>query len=156
MIGNTFTNQEEPLVDQDMERINGDISNQDRDGNNGRSISSIADEIINLDISAYSPGSDELGTRKQLYKCEECEASYKTTNGLLYHTRSKHECIMYSCQQCSYKATQSGHLKRHQQSVHEGVSYSCNECEYKAKQQRNLKSHQQSVHEGVSYSCNQC
>ena len=40
-----------------------------------RSYSSIADEIINLDV----PGSDGLGSGKQLqYKCEECEASYKS------------------------------------------------------------------------------
>ena len=37
-----------------------------------RSILDTADEIMNLDVS------DELGSGKQVYKCEECEASYKS------------------------------------------------------------------------------
>ena len=68
---------------------NDDISNQDIHEDQtenefaGRSYSSIADEIINLDI----PGSDELGSGKQLqYKCEECEASYKHRQSLRNHT----------------------------------------------------------------------
>ena len=153
--GNTFTNQEEPADYHDMDSRKDDIFNQDihvnseEDAeyeNDGRSISSIADEIINLDIPGFYPGRDELGSGKQLYKCEECEATYK---------RSKHEGIVYSCQQCSYKATQQSNLKRHQESVNEGVKYSCNKCEYQTPRQGSLKTRQQSVHEGVTYFCNQ-
>ena len=110
---------------------NDDISNQDIHEDQaeneyaGRSYSSIADEIINLDI----PGSDELGSGKQLqYKCEECEASYKSKSGLSHHTSSKHEGIVYSCQYCGYKATRQSNLKRHKNSVHEAVKYQCNWC----------------------------
>ena len=62
----TFTNPEESEDDTYMESRHGNISNQDKQANNedvaeyvkeGRSISSIADDIINLDIPAYNPGS---------------------------------------------------------------------------------------------------
>merc|ERR1712179_623567 len=87
--------------------------NEDKTENKyaGRSISDIADEIISLDI----PGSDELGASNQLYKCEECEASYKSKTGLQHHTSSKHEGICYFCKYCGYKATQQGSLKGHQE-----------------------------------------
>ena len=173
MTGNYFTTQEEPSDNYDIGSNNYDISNQDihriseddvEHENARRSISSIADEIINLDIPAYNPGSDELGSGKQLYKCEECEASYNRKQGLLCHTRSIHESVVYFCQQCSYKAKQQSSLKSHQQAIHEGVKYACNQCEYQAtekghlktNQQSVLKRHQQAVHEGVKYSCNQC
>ena len=105
-----------------------------------------------LDIS----GSDELGSGKELFKCEECKASYKSKMGLYYHTSSKHEGISYSCKYCDYHATTQGHLKRHQGSIHEGVRYSCDQCDYQATQQSNLFTHKKSVHEGIRYSCNQC
>ena len=114
---------------------NDDTSNEDihedqaEDEFAGRSYSSIADEIINLDI----PGSDELGSGKQLqYKCEECEASYKSRRVLRQHTSSKHEGIVYSCQYCGYKASQQGTLKKHEEAIHEGVKYQCNHCDYQA------------------------
>ena len=140
---------------------NDDITNQDTHENSedqaeneyaGRSYSSIADEIINLDI----PGSDELGSGKQLqYKCEECEASYKSKRGLSLHTSSKHEGIVYSCQYCGYKAAQQGHLKTHKESVHEGVKYQCNQCDYQATEKGNLRRHHKAVHKDVKYSCDQ-
>jgi len=140
---------------------NDDIPNEDNHEDNAdeaekefarRSILDAADEIINLDL----PGSDELGPGKQLYKCEECEASYKSRSGLWQHTSSKHEGICYSCEYCGYKATHQSHLKTHKQSVHEGVKYSCNHCDHQATTQSSLRTHKQSVHEGVKYPCNQC
>jgi len=162
---NTFTNQEEPVTDDDMERKNYDIFSLDihvnreedtGDNNDGKSISSIADELINLDIPAYSPGSAELLTRNQLFNCTECEATYMTRQDLWQHTNSKHKGIVYSCHQCSYNATHLGNLKTHKQAVHAGVKYSCNQCEYQATRQRHLKTHKQAFHEGVKYFCNQC
>jgi len=161
-----ITGNAEPLVDFDIDSGNGIISTQDMladsddagYGNNGRSISSIADEIMNLDILEHNPGSDELGSDEQLYKCEECEATYKSKGGLFLHTRSKHESIVYSCKQCSYKAKYRASLKTHQQSDHEGVLYACtcDQCEYQTKTERSMKRHQRSIHKGVTYSCNQC
>ena len=104
--------------DTSNEDIHEDREDQAEDEYAGRSYSSIADEIINLDI----PGRDELGSGKQLqYKCEECEASYKSKMGLSLHTSSKHEGIVYFCQYCGYKATTQGNLKRHKEIKHEGV-----------------------------------
>jgi hypothetical protein len=111
------------------------------------------EEIPKVNIMTYNTGGE---SRSQLYKCEECEAVFKSKNGLLRHTSSKHEGIVYSCNRCEYQATRPDELKTHQQFKHEGVKYSCNQCEYQATRQSHLKSHQQSKHEGVQYSCNQC
>ena len=94
-----------------MTRNNVEISEE----SNGRSISSIADEIMNLDIPEYITGSDD---GQQLNNYEKCEANFKG--------------IIYSCQQCNYKATQKGHVKQHRESKHEGVKYVCYHCEYQA------------------------
>ena len=64
--------------------INKDSEDKAENEYAGRSILEVADEIINLDI----PGSDQLGPGKKFYKCEECEASYKSKRGLLHHTSS--------------------------------------------------------------------
>merc|ERR1711963_34792 len=69
------------------EVINHDNEEQIKDEYAGRSILDTADEIINHDI----PVSDELGSGKKVYKCGECEASYKSKMGLYNHTSSKHE-----------------------------------------------------------------
>ena len=140
----------------DDENTNEDIFEEPEDEtaneNVTRNISSNVDETIKLDI----PGSDESKSSKQLYKCEECEAKYKSKQALHYHTSSKHEGICYSCKYCGYKAKEKSKLKRHQESIHEGVKYSCIYCEYKATTQGSLKRHQESVHEGVRYECIQC
>ena len=48
-----------------------------------KSIISFADEVIDLDSPANNPGCDELGSDKQLYKCQECETTFKSKPGLL-------------------------------------------------------------------------
>ena len=134
------------------EDIHTDNENQVENEYAGGGILDIADAMINLDI----PGSDELGSGIQSYKCKKCEASYKSKQALKYHTNSKHDGIRYSCNQCEYQATQKGNLKIHKKSVHEGIEYSCNQCDYHFIHLRNLKKHKKSVHEGIRYSCNQC
>ena len=111
-----------------------------------------AGEIINLDI----PVSNELGSGKQVYKYEECEASYKSKMGLYYRTSSKHEGICYFCKYYGYRATTQGDCKIHQESIHEGVKYPCNHCDYQATHTKSLKEHIKVVHEGIEYSCDQC
>jgi hypothetical protein len=146
--GNQFFNREdEPVNNEDDAQY---------DTNNTRSISDTIDEILDLDILAIITCSDEIGSGKQLYKCQECESVFKSKEGLRVHNRSTHEGMIYICNQCEYRATQQGNLKNHQQSKHEGVKYPCNQCEYQATTQGNLKNHQLSKHEGVKYSCNQC
>ena len=58
----------------------------------GRTISSIADEILNLDIPAYIPGSDELGHVKQSHKSE---ATLKNEMGMQRHTRTKRQGALH-------------------------------------------------------------
>ena len=128
----------------------GEISNENDYAE--RSTMDNTDETINLDI----PGRNKPGSDKRLYKCEKCEASYKSRIGLYLHTTTKHKGICYSCEYCGYKATQMGNLKKHQASIHEGVKYSCDQCDYHATTQSSIKRHQKSVHEGVKYSCDQC
>ena len=126
--------------------------NEDKARNNHArgSITDIANKYTDIQ------GSDEPGTGNLLYKCEECEASYKSKRGLQYHTSSKHKDICYSCKYCEYKATTQGDLKTHQESIHEGVKYPCDQCDYQATRKGNLVTHKKSVHDGVKYSCNQC
>ena len=66
---------------------NGDNPNENVDENkeyqtenecDGRNIIDIDDKIINIEI----PDIAKLGSGKQLYKCGECEASYKHIWGL--------------------------------------------------------------------------
>ena len=98
----------------------------------------------------------QQGFSKQLYKCEECDISYKNRDGLSYHTKSRHEGIYYSCKYCGYKFARRTHLKTHEESIHEGVKYACDHCEYKATRQCTLKKHIESLHLGVKYSCDHC
>ena len=168
----TFMNTIKELIDDDAISTESDISS-DTDPSNelgvrdlneesehqaknekaGNSMQSIADEMINLDILG-----DELRSGKQLYECEECEASYKSKSGLSKHnhTRSKHGGICYSCKYCGYKASYRSNLNRHQKSIHEGAAFFCNQCDFMATDKGSLKRHQESTHEGIKYSCKNC
>ena len=73
---------------------NSENTYQEKDEYTGRSFSSIADEITNFDFTAndvHLSYSDVQLTSKQLYKCEECDASYKSKTALGLHKRIKHE-----------------------------------------------------------------
>ena len=76
--------------DNPNQNIQQDNLDQTENECDGRSFLDIADEIIKLNVH----DSDELGSAKQLYKCEECEASYERKQALRYHTSSKHEGII--------------------------------------------------------------
>ena len=136
------------LIDLDLYN-NYEISKQDTNQDN---VAEADDE--NIFPSVF--GRDELGSGKQIYKCGDCEASYKSQSGLYHHTSSRHGCISYSCNNCQYSATRQSNLKRHQESVHEGVKYPCSKCDYQATDKGNLRLHQKAVHEGVRYFCDQC
>ena len=142
--GNPFINREEH-ADEDEHILNATsdpdipININEEIENNSRSISSTVDEILRLDIRTYN-SVGESGSR--LYKCEECEAVFKSCSGLIYHTSSKHEGVVYSCNKCEYKATQQGNLNTHQRSKHEGETYSCKQCEYQTTWNASLRIHQ--------------
>ena len=77
--------------DNPNQNIQQDNLDQTENECDGRSFLDIADEIIKLNVH----DSDELGSAKQLYKCEECEASYKIRGVLFKHTSSKHKGTCY-------------------------------------------------------------
>ena len=79
----------------------------------GRTISSIPDEILNFYIPANIPGSDELEYVKQSHKSE---ATLNSEMGIQRHTRTKREGVLHSCEHCEYKTTDTSNLKRHTQS----------------------------------------
>ena len=120
----------------------------------------IADGNTNLD----TPGNVELvfdkiaehGQGMCLYKCDKCEATYKSKIALNTHNRRKHIGIVYPCKYCQYKATTQNDRKVHQESIHEGLRFACDMCEYQASQQTHLRIHKKAVHLGVRYFCNQC
>ena len=92
----------------------------------------------------------------ELYKCNECGFAFKTTDGLMFHSRKNHEDARYSCDQCEYKTLDRRHIERHQDAKHKGLIHYCDQCDYKASTIDNLTRHQQANHEGVVFSCNQC
>jgi hypothetical protein len=136
MTGNPFLNREEDATDHIISSTTTDpdihANINDEYYADPQSISSTAEEILQLDMRTYNIDGE---SGSQMYNCDECEAVFKSHSGLLRHTRTKHEGIVYSCNQCEYKATQQGHLKAHIQSKHEGVTYNCNQCEYQAARQ---------------------
>merc|ERR1719427_1681372 len=69
------------------------------------------------------------------YNCQECEATFGSDRGLLYHRKNKHEGVKYPCTKCDYQATTQGNLKDHIRYKHEGIGYPCSQCDYKATQQ---------------------
>merc|ERR1712179_402156 len=91
-LGNPSGPRDDDIDDIPNEDIHEDDADEAEKEYTGRSILDAADEIINLAF----PCSDELGPGKKLYKCEECEASYKSKGALFNHTSSKHEGVCYS------------------------------------------------------------
>ena len=99
---------------------------------------SICHHIKNiLSITVY----EHAGTNysfKQLYNCEECDATFKSKLGMNLHTRTNHEGVMYSCDQCKYQASWPGHLKQYKESIQKGVIHLCNHCEFQSTQKMKL------------------
>ena len=128
----------------------------------GESILDIADDIINFDI----PSRDESGSRIQVFKCQECEASYKRKQALGLHIKIKHDEISFSCKYCEYKAQTKSYLRIHEASVHEGVKharmkkrngvYKCKKCDAKFETPSGLGFHRRSKHDVRIYSCLYC
>ena len=137
-----------PLVDEiEIGQQNNVDMNEDQN-----KIRSINEEIVCLEV----PVSEELAPDMQMYRCEECGASYKSKRGLNHHISGKHKGVVYFCKYCGYRTTQQGTLKTHQNSLHEGLRYPCTKCDYQARERGNLRKHQKYVHEGVKYYCKQC
>ena len=144
------------LTDKAMRVPLNDTSSQDKLDNSEDQ--NKKEDALNIHENMLTQGiySDYQESSKKLYKCEKCDASYKSKTGLSCHLKSKHEGFVHFCQYCGYKTSHLSHLKTHHESIHEGVKYSCDYCDYKASVRGSLKSHQEAIHEGVKYSCYQC
>jgi hypothetical protein len=146
--------------------------------NETRSINSMIDESLDLEMPAYNPDEKvkyacnwceyQATTLRNLNRhkravhvgirlsCNQCEYQTRVLVTLKRHKQSQHEGVRYLCNQCDYQAKDPGCLTRHRKSKHEGIKYSCDECEYQATLKSSLNKHKQSLHEGVVYSCDQC
>ena len=56
---------------------------------------------------------------KKPFKCDTCNACYKTRDGLKKHTSSTHENKRFRCDKCAASFTQNGHLNIHNKTVHD-------------------------------------
>ena len=83
--------------------------------------------------------------QKQVYNCEDCEATFTTRKGLKCHWECVHEGIRYECDRCDYKARKKDHLVIHKESIHEGIRYECDQCNYKATTKSDLRRHQRNT-----------
>ena len=146
--------------------------------NETRSMASMIDESLDLEMPAFNPDEDvkyacswceyqattlrNLNRHKRAvhvgikYSCNRCEYQTRVLGTLKRHKQCRHEGVKYPCNQCDYQAKEPGYLSRHKKSKHEGIKYSCDECEYQATLQSSLNKHRQALHEGVAYSCDQC
>jgi len=79
---------------------------------------------------------------KNLYNCEECGKTCKSTSALRYHKERVHDGIMYPCNICNGKFAQMSNLRTHIRTMHEGDrKFACHHCDFKAGQKGNLMGH---------------
>ncbi len=83
----------------------------------------------------------------EMYKCQDCDLTFKTAMGSIYHRRSVHEEVKFDCLQCDKQFSQKSNLKTHIQSKHENLRrYECYLCEFSSKQNKTLKAHFKRLH----------
>ena len=90
------------------------------------------------------------------YKCDQCDASYAQSQGLLYHKRKVHQGMFFQCELCGKKLSKEADVKAHLKKVHGGIKHTCPTCGKTYNQKENLNVHMQSVHEKIKYKCNEC
>ena len=83
--------------------------------------------------------------QKQVYNCDDCEATFTLTVGLKYQRECVNEGIRYECDRYDYKARKKGHLVTHKESIHEGIRYECDQCNYKATTKSDLRRHKRNT-----------
>ena len=92
----------------------------------------------------------------ECYFCQECQKSYKTSEGFRIHKQSKHKGIRYPCDQCKFSGITVFALKDHIKAQHEGIKFDCDKCSNQYNSRNILKRHQQLKHDGIKYPCNDC
>ena len=111
--------------------------------------------------------------RGKIRKCDQCEATYRTSTSLQNHKKTKHEGFRLKCNQCEATFTQSNNLKKHKNKHSNGQGhvdlrkkeqkngvmdrkYQCDKCEAAYQSFGGLLAHKKSKHEGLRIKCNQC
>jgi KRAB domain-containing zinc finger protein len=92
------------------------------------------------------------------YRCVQCLSTYKTMNGLDYHSKTHHHDLpKFECHHCQTtfraKGTLKAHMSLHFNSIEK--EYKCLECGKIFSNYKKLYHHKK-VHEGIIYCCAQC
>uniref|UniRef100_A0A673UXQ5 Zinc finger protein 75D n=1 Tax=Suricata suricatta TaxID=37032 RepID=A0A673UXQ5_SURSU len=100
------------------------------------------------------PGKGHAG--EKLFKCQECEKSFKGSSGLIKHQRIHTEEKPYKCQQCDRKFRWSSDLNKHLV-AHQGIKpYRCSWCGKSFGHSRNVHIHLR-IHTGEKpFKCCEC
>jgi DNA-directed RNA polymerase subunit RPC12/RpoP len=91
-----------------------------------------------------------------IYRCAQCPSTFKSINGLHYHSQTVHELRQFECHYCQTTFEAKGILKRHMTVHFNSIFYPCNQCPVVFKTRDRLICHQNSVHTSMSYHCNHC
>ena len=85
------------------------------------------------------------------YRCEHCDAAFKTRSDMNRHVRIVHEKQRnFPCEHCNSKFSERNKLKRHVQTVHEKLRpYICPICNSGFGEIGNLRQHAHSIHPGI-------
>ena len=150
----------EMVIDEEGEGhlIINEETGESRDETEMSTIISIDDEKQSSKESPADTDCKPMTSRNPLecYFCQECQKSYKTSEGLRIHKQSKHQGIRHPCDQCKFSGITVFALKDHIKAQHEGIKFDCDKCSKKYNSQNILKRHQQLKHDGIKYPCKDC
>ena len=76
------------------------------------SISNNINEPPSIDILVENNNIDDHGSGNLLYMCKECDSTFTSRSGFVYHIKIKHEGIKHPCNNCKYKAGDKSTLRK--------------------------------------------
>ena len=101
---------------------------------------------------------DKTDETKDYIQCQQCEAIFGTSRGLLYHKNSKHLGFKYGCNQCNSTFTFPSALSTHKLLLHNNeIYYQCDQCELSLRSENSLKRHKKFIHnKKYKATCEKC
>jgi KRAB domain-containing zinc finger protein len=88
-----------------------------------------------------------------IYRCVQCPSTYKTMNGLKYHSKTAHVPRRFECHHCQTTFQTKNNLISHINSIEK--EHKCLECGKSFSKYRNFYDHKK-THKGIIYRCVQC